>query len=323
MYPIYATASDHGKIDESSAVVIQEKPEWDYVVMNDQTQYPATFQRRRRSILVLKQVYAPLFLETGAVPVFLMTHAYSIANSQAKSSKRALLGDVPAFTSHLYYGYRQYVNALAQKLPNDQHPRMANAGLAFLTIYEENVELWKKLFFVDGFHPSPHGSYLIGCVLYATIFQRMPPSPLLFTSSSSSSSKGARSSNSDSSSSSTTPEASALFARARRMQLDGGPEMQLPTALELQTLSRVCRRVALQDYKPSSLLSLEETQQLELENQDTGSWYHTDTVTVDDDVFSEEEQQLDDDEVFDDDDDDDGDYNNDAVGAEGEDNDYA
>jgi hypothetical protein len=175
---------------------------------------------------------------------------------------------------------------------------MANSGLAFLTIYEEDYDLWTKLFFVDGFHPSPHGSYLIGCVLYATIFQCMPPSPLLNSSTTTSSTSSTNRSNS--SSSSFTPEASALFARARRMELESGPEMPLPTALELRALNVVCRRVALQDYKPPSLLSLEETEQLELENQDTGYWYHTDTVTVDDDVFSGEDDDYDDDNLNDD-----------------------
>jgi hypothetical protein len=117
-------------------------PQWDYVVMNDQTKYPALFIKRRRSLLALQQVYGPIFLESGARPVFIATHGYTV------QSKR--LGDIAQFTSHLWYGYQLYAQTLQRSLPSNQQPLLVPSGLAFLTVYEENEELWERLFYVDG-----------------------------------------------------------------------------------------------------------------------------------------------------------------------------
>ena len=43
-------------------------------------------------------------------------------------------------------------------------------GLAFLKIRRENPTMWERLFHVDDFHPSPHGTFLQGCVLHWTLF---------------------------------------------------------------------------------------------------------------------------------------------------------
>lgn len=154
-------------------------PVWDFVVMNDQTVAPGKYYSRRKSMLVLKEVYANMFRElplgTGR-PVFLVTHAYNKSEAAlSRNSTKAKLGDIPEFTSRIYYGYQLYAQTLAAYLPPEQEPLLAPAGLVFLMLWEENYGMWKRLFFYDGFHPSPHGTYVIGLVLYATLFQRMPP----------------------------------------------------------------------------------------------------------------------------------------------------
>jgi hypothetical protein len=117
-------------------------PKWDYVVMNDQTKYPALFLKRRTSLLALKEVYLPIFLESGARPVFIVTHGYRVNSTR--------LGDIPQFTSHLWYGYQLYAKEIKDSLPSHQRPLLVPSGLAFLTVYEENYEMWERLFYVDG-----------------------------------------------------------------------------------------------------------------------------------------------------------------------------
>jgi len=198
-------------------------PQWDYVVLNDQTKYPADYNKRQKSLAVLKQVYAEIFIEAQVRPVFLVTHGYS--NNSSK------LGDIPEFTSKVYYGYQQYAEILAGVLPEEQAPLLAPCGLAFLTIWEESYGMWKRLFAADRRHPSPHGTYLIGCVLYATLYQQMPDWQL------------AR-----------HPEK--LWRKARSMEFDGQAQ-ELPSPGEAIYLYGIAQRVALEGYRPASLWSNE------------------------------------------------------------------
>jgi hypothetical protein len=212
-------------------------PHYDFVVMNDQTRYPAEYSKRMTSLTALTSSYTSIFLESGARPVFLATHGY-------KSSKinTTMVGDVPEFTSRVHYGYQQYAQALGQNLPTDQAPLIAPVGLAFLVLWEEAHGQWEKLFFTDGFHPSPAGTYLVGCVVYATLYNRMPPTGT-----------------------SLPRDMSHLWRRARKMQIGSGTAMDFPTGNEAAYLFRVARRVVLEGYIPRSLLNGTEVEALEAE----------------------------------------------------------
>ena len=98
--------------------------------------------------------------------------------------------------------------------------------LAFLVLWEENISFWNRLFGEDLYHPSPHGTYLAACVVYATIYGRMPPASTRFTTE--------------------------LFARSRSMQLSG-EEQPLPTEEEALYLRWIAKRVALEGFVPRSL----------------------------------------------------------------------
>jgi hypothetical protein len=225
-------------------------PAWDVVVMNDQTLYPGIVRKRKKSLRVLKQVYTDLFLESGARPVFLVTYAYqrdySVGDDDDDNNNdddsvdddvTSQLGDIPEFTSRIYYGYLQYAEKLASALPEHQQPVLAPVGLAFLYVYEENRDMWEMLFYDDGFHSSPHGTYLMGCVLYATLYGRMPSS---------------------------TVKLDQLWNRARRMQHYGmGEDKPLPTKQEAAYLRLVAERVALQGHRPLTLLDPDVVAQME------------------------------------------------------------
>lgn len=201
---------------------------WDFVVLNDQTLVPAIYEERKMSEEVLTYVYAPYFKQINARPVLLMTHAYSInASVDFDDDLLDLWEDVPMFSSALYQGYLRYHNALSQALPANQEPLFAPAGLAFLVIWEDNFTLWTRLFYSDGFHPSPHGTFLIGCVLYATLYDKMPAN--------------------------IPKDVEGLFSRARRMAIaseDDAPIM--PTREEAIYLAKVAERVVLNNYMPKS-----------------------------------------------------------------------
>ena len=139
---------------------------WDFIVMNDHTQSPARQTSRAETIEILLSEYAPMILKCQGVPVFLMTAAYrrdGILNSQD-------LGTFDEFTSKTYEGYLAFKVALSRVLPSSQTPRIAPVGLAYQRVQIENKELWERLYHYDHFHPSPHGSFLQGFVIYFTMF---------------------------------------------------------------------------------------------------------------------------------------------------------
>lgn len=149
------------------------KPNWDYILINDNTRNPARGSTRQASLQTLQHFYIPWLHKTGATPVFLWTHAYSVESTPKRNMTG--LDDVANFTSLTGAGYRAYAEFLQAHLPPTQKPRIAPSGLAFLTVYEENLEMWKKLFHnADHLHASPHGTFLQGCVVYHTLFGKMP-----------------------------------------------------------------------------------------------------------------------------------------------------
>lgn len=264
----------------------QGAPEWDFVVMNDRTTYPAVYDLRQRSLSALENYYVSYFqMLRQTRPVLLMTYAYNYhafynatndddgVNSDDDTDDdtdedpiSAQVGDIPEFTSHLYYGYRQYARLLDNSL--EQETLIAPVGLAFLTVWEERPDMWHKLFYTDYLHPSPHGTYLMGCVLFATIYGRMPATDAAL-------------------------DISSLWARARRMEVwSGGATMPLPSFDEAAYLLWIAERVALQDHVPDSLLSenqvmaLERTYRQRQRNQDDAQ---NDDHSEEDDASQQEE----------------------------------
>ena len=151
-------------------------PKWDYVVMNDNSRFPCCTEQRQLSLQTLNDTYIPLFLETGVTPVFMYTHSY-----WADERDMSALTDVPTFASLTYVGYKEYVDLVASQLPRNQKPLLAPVGLATLTVWEENYSLWEEFFHYDQVHLSPLGTFLEACIVYATIFGKMPPPSVVTT----------------------------------------------------------------------------------------------------------------------------------------------
>mmetsp|Transcript_22095 Transcript_22095/g.44305 ORF Transcript_22095/g.44305 Transcript_22095/m.44305 type:complete len:352 (+) Transcript_22095:53-1108(+) len=202
---------------------------WDYIVMNDHTQGPARNATRNSAVRSLVDLYAPLIEESGAIPIFVQTWAY--LNSSIKNAED--LGDTEEFTRRVRDGYRCYVQHLYDALPQDEGggrvlPLIAPVGDVFLYLYQTDRDMWERLFYRDGFHPSPHGTYLEACVVYRTAMDEMPPRLLEDT----------------------------WWLDARVMQPAGEEPMVLPTEEEAEVLWEAVRHVCEEakengNYRPS------------------------------------------------------------------------
>ncbi|KAL3823669.1 hypothetical protein ACHAXA_009774 [Cyclostephanos tholiformis] len=215
---------------------------WDYVIINDNTRNPARRSTRAHALSMLERFYVPWLLDTGSIPVFLWTHAYTpdyaceggAASSDSASGNKSPpdmtgLEDVANFTSLTHVGYRAYVDLLNLYLPPSQAPRIAPVGLAYLVVHEEEYELWRTLFHCDNLHASPSGSFLQGCIVHYTLFGKMPDRSVMLSG-----------------------DISHLWKNARMMQHAWEPPNPFPDRDAAEYLYRVAERVMVEGYVPSS-----------------------------------------------------------------------
>jgi len=215
-------------------------PKWDYIILNDNTRNPAQTSYRSDALSILEQKYIAWFQETGATPVLMFTYAYDTPYRDMSG-----LLDIPTFTSLTYEGYRQFAELLSQRLPENQQPKIAPVGLAFLTVWEESFDFWNStLFHVDRIHPSPHGTFLQGCVVYCTLYGLLPPKTTAIG------------------------KLETLFDGARRMQPSRHRRLPLPTREEASYLYHVAERVCLQNHVPKSFVHYENGESTDYTSQD-------------------------------------------------------
>ena len=205
---------------------------WDFVIINDNTRNPSRGKERAQSLQDLETSYVPLLQKTGAIPIFLWTHAYKVPSTALRNMTG--LEDVANFTSLTYAGYKEYVKLLEENLPDAQKPRIAPSGLAWLTVYEENPELWTTLFHnADHIHASPSGTFLQGCVVYYTVFGHMPDKETMVMR---------------------TEELPSLWKSARMMQHAWEPPNPFPDEETASYLYEICERVMVNGHIPKSFI---------------------------------------------------------------------
>jgi hypothetical protein len=202
---------------------------WNYVVLVEQTKRMAVPQALSETLSVLTYRYGPLIATSGAVPIVVDTHAF-----WSNKSNMTGLTDIPTFTYLITQGVASFVDALAAVLPESQAPIVAPIGLAYLTVWEEDYDLWETLFVDDGIHSSLSGSYMFACVLYAALFGRLPDS------------LGDAGSNNNNG-------LSNLFLDARKIV----GQATYPSTDEAEYLRAVAGRVTLEGYIPASLLDVQ------------------------------------------------------------------
>jgi hypothetical protein len=173
------SGSDGGDDDNVPKVTT---PSWDYVVLVDQTKRMAIAQARNETVQVLQNGYAKFLTSssttsdgaTAPPPTVILVDTHAFWSDSTNMT--GLDSDIVSLTRLIYQGVQSYASALSQVL--SRPPIIAPIGLCFLVIYEEDEELWERLFLDDQIHMSLTGSYLFTMVLYTTIFGHLPPSDL-------------------------------------------------------------------------------------------------------------------------------------------------
>lgn len=107
--------------------------------------------------------------------------------------------------------------------------------------------MWKRLFYIDGLHPSPSGSYLMGCVLYATLYGHMPRRRVALPA-----------------------RMKTLWKRARKMAINPHFYMPYPTHQEAQYLYGVTKRLMFHGERPETWIKYYDE---ETNNDYIGKWY--------------------------------------------------
>ena len=136
--------------DEHNNVVFNEKTDkpFDLAIMMDCSQCPIHPQLQANFFDYAKKDSATIRAH-GAVPVFFMSWAYA---------------DRPEMTAQLADAYT--------RAGNDNGALVIPAGLAFARAIRQDPEL--ILYAYDRRHPSPAGTYLAACTVYASLFKASP-----------------------------------------------------------------------------------------------------------------------------------------------------
>ena len=130
---------------------------WQFVVLQEQSEIPALAAAWQTEMFPATETLVASIRSAGATPILLETWAH-----RDGLPDQGL--DDAAMQAAITQGYRSLGAALGVAV--------APAGEAWQTVLRANptIVLWQA----DGSHPSPAGTYLAACVLYARIFDASP-----------------------------------------------------------------------------------------------------------------------------------------------------
>lgn len=158
------TLNGHSTNATSLAKITSET--WDYVVLQDQSQFPS-FPFAQTSVDVFpKAVILSDSIRAAnpcANPLFFNTWGREIGDPQWDS-----INTFEKMNNRLFIAYDYMANANAGKL--------SPVGIGFRHVLEEaSVTVsHADLYSSDGSHPSIHGSYLAACIFYNVVFESTP-----------------------------------------------------------------------------------------------------------------------------------------------------
>lgn len=134
---------------------------WDYVVLQDQSQTPAVFPKRFESGA---KGLDKLIDAAGAKTVFYQTWGRR---------------DGDKMNAKLFPTYESMQKALSRSyhsVAKQCDAVLVPVGDTWAQVRRDNAELGVALYKKDGSHPSAKGAYLAACVFYATIYEKSPES---------------------------------------------------------------------------------------------------------------------------------------------------
>jgi hypothetical protein len=132
---------------------------WDYVVLQDQSQTPAVFPQRFEDAAVELD---KLIDAAGAKTVFYQT--WGRRDGDKQNAQR-----FPEYSSMQKALSKSYAS-VARKCD----AILAPVGDTWAKVREVDAELGVALYKGDGSHPSAAGAYLAACVLFSAIFEESP-----------------------------------------------------------------------------------------------------------------------------------------------------
>jgi hypothetical protein len=132
--------------------------QWNYVVVQEQSQIPASMQARNQEMYPAARVLVRKIRDIGATPILFVTWAHRDGWPEAG------MQNYESMQFQIDNGYL----GIAQELNVPESP----VGFAWLEARRENpqLNLWQE----DGSHPNEQGTYLAACVFYAVIFRQSP-----------------------------------------------------------------------------------------------------------------------------------------------------
>jgi hypothetical protein len=150
--------------------LITGSTDWSYVILQEQSQIPGFPHDNPEWALSLSSAKTldGLVRDNHADTLLLVTWG----RRDGDPGNPEMYPDYPTMQAALVEGYRAY----AAELSTDERPVfVAPVGLAWQRIYDASADplahdsLFWRLYADDGSHPSPAGTYLAACVLYATL----------------------------------------------------------------------------------------------------------------------------------------------------------
>lgn len=135
--------------DDGLALEKIQSGDWDFVVLQEQSQTPLPYFGRDKLFYPYARRFAKVIQEAGAIPMCYMTWA-----RPDTPGPQALWTD-------------SYAN-IAKEL----NAECAPAGMAFEQVKQSSPHV--QMFQDRGGHPTPEATYLIACVFYAAIYVKSP-----------------------------------------------------------------------------------------------------------------------------------------------------
>ncbi|HLW78304.1 MAG TPA: SGNH/GDSL hydrolase family protein [Terriglobia bacterium] len=142
-------------LDDPTRAALTER-KWDYVILQDQSTLGRDYYVDGNARVVGDELFAPAAAmwskaaqDAGAQPVFYLTWS------------RKVTPEDQAALNHAYFSAAHQAGA-----------PVAPVGIAWQLVRRERPDV--ELYWKDGSHPSPAGSYLAACTIYATLLHRDP-----------------------------------------------------------------------------------------------------------------------------------------------------
>jgi hypothetical protein len=144
----------------------------DYVVLQDQSNFPMERNWRAASIRCLNEEYKPRLVQAGTSHVIFY-------ETWGRRKFQFLFPDFPSNQRGLTEGYNKYAENMAAN--STINVQVARVGSAFLQIYNESQpnflsqsSAFYRLYDSDDSHPSALGTYIAACSMYMRITGRSP-----------------------------------------------------------------------------------------------------------------------------------------------------